>query len=129
MVKSRYWTPVYITEWFDRLREATTRARTTKFSIVYRFYSTFDGPVRYVGRSDNPFSRESGHYYCVGIYGIHERIGGRVTWVDFLYITGRRRFAESYEEECKQYHNHQPDLNAIHPARLRLSWKCPVCEC
>ncbi len=127
MVKSRYWTPVHITEWLDRLREAATRARTAKFSIVYRFYSTIDGPVQYVGRSDNPFSRESGHYYRVGVYGIHKRIGGRVTWVDFLYITGRWRFIESYEEECRQYHYHQPDLNVIHPAKIRRSWKCPVC--
>lgn len=133
MVKSRFWEPVHITEWVDRLNEAetraSTRAGTTKFSIVYRFYSTIDGPVRYVGRSDNPFSRESGHYYNVGVYGIHEQIGGRVTWVDFMYITGPGRFKKSYEEECRQYHRHQPDLNTVHPAkRARTSWECPICE-
>jgi len=127
-VKSRYWKPVHITEWLDRLREAETRAGTSKFSIVYRFYSTIDGPVRYVGRSDNPFSRESGYYYKVGIYGIQEQLGGRVTWVDFSYITSLGRFKESYEEECRQYHRHQPDLNSVHPAKLRPSWKCPICE-
>lgn len=127
-MKSRYWNLVHITEWIDRLKEAKTRARTTKFSIVYRFYSTIDGPVRYAGRSDNPFSRESGHYYNIGVYGIHAYISGRVTWVDFMYITGRERFKESYEEECRQYHRHQPDLNVSHPAKLRPSWKCPVCK-
>ena len=125
--KSRYWKIIHIDDWLDRLEEAATRAGTRDFSIVYRFYSTKGGPVRYVGRSDNPFSRESGHYYSIGVYGIHERLGGRVTWVDFMYITGPGRFRESYEEECRQYHIHEPDLNIIHPAKRYPSWKCPIC--
>lgn len=128
MVRSRYWQPVHIAEWFSRLEEACTRARTSEFSIVYRFYSTVWGSVRYVGRSDNPFSRESGHYFNVGVYGIHERLGGRVTWVDFMYITGLERFRESFEEECKQFHYHEPELNTNHPAKLDPFWECPICK-
>jgi hypothetical protein len=107
--------------------DVIARAGTENFSIVYRFYSTYDGPVRYVGRSDKPFSRAEGHYNKIWFDGIHEELGGRIAWVDFCYITGRRRFRESYEEECRKFHYYNPILNINHPAKLRASWTCPIC--
>jgi hypothetical protein len=126
-MKSAYWKPVHISEWVDRLDDVATRAGTGRFSVVYRFYSTYDGPVRYVGRSDDPFSRAEEHCYQIGTDGIHEWLGGRVAWVDFCYFIGRERFRESYEEECRKYHHDEPDLNINHPAKLYQSYECPVC--
>jgi len=127
MQKSGYWRKVRISDWFDRLASVSRRVEGKGFSIVYRFYSTEHGPVKYVGRSDSPFSRASGHYYGIGVYGIHSGLGGRVTWVDFRYIVGQGRYKASYEEECRQYHWHWPDLNTNHPAKRHWSWACPVC--
>lgn len=85
-MKSVYWQPVHVSEWLDRLYDVVTRAGTDRFSIVYRLYSTWDGPVRYVGRSDQPFGRASGHYSMIWFDGIHEELGARIVWVDFCYI-------------------------------------------
>lgn len=129
MFISNYWKPVKIFDWYNRLCEVETRAGTDKFSIVYRFYSTEYGPVRYVGRSDSPFNRENRHFYQIRDYGIHERLGGRIFLVDFMYITGKGRFRKSYEEECKQYHIYGPDLNINHPHSNHHSWKCQLSNC
>ena len=126
-MKSGYWLPVHVSEWLDRLYDVVARAGTDRFSIVYRLYSTWDGPVRYVGRSDQPFGRASGHYSKVWFDGIHEELGARIIWVDFCYIMGRGRFRESYEEECRRYHYEDPYLNTNHPAKLSESCACPVC--
>lgn len=112
---SKYGKQVKILDWKDRLREVETRAGTVKFSIVYRFYSTENGPVRYVGRSDNPISRSYSYISLIGDYGMLEHLGGRISWVDFKYFTGRSRFKEAYEEECRQWHDCNPDLNTNHP--------------
>jgi len=84
-----YWKQVPVDEWRQRLQEADTRTGS-RFSIVYRFYSTYDGPVRYVGRSDNLLERVAQHWSMIEDYGIHA-LGGRVSWVDFTYLVGRAR--------------------------------------
>lgn len=126
-MSSKYWKPVKILDWRYRLYEVETRAGTNEFSIVYRFYSTKNGPVRYVGRSDSPISRSHSHRSQIGDYGIHEYLEGKVSWVDFKYFTGRSRFKEVYEEECRQWHDHDPNLNINHPHKKYKSWKCPSC--
>lgn len=125
---SKYWKQVKINDWRDRLHEVETRAGTNPFSIVYRFYSTKSGRVRYVGRSDSPFNRQSSHISQI-IKGMHNYLGGQISWVDFKYFTGPSRFKEAYEEECKQWHKHEPDLNTNHPQKIKhTSWKCPICK-
>ena len=129
-MSSKYWKPSKIVEeWGYRLWEAETRARTDKFSIVYRFYSTRNGAIKYVGRSDSPFYRLNGHVYQIGEYGIHNFLDAQLSWVDFKYFTGQSRFKEGYEEECKQWHKYHPVLNSNHPhKRYKKSWKCPICR-
>ena len=125
---SKYWKPVHIFDWYDRLSEAEKRAGTDKFSIVYRFYSTKNGKVRYAGRSDSPYNRLNGHIFQIVDCGMHDFLGSRVTMVDFRYYTGSSHFEKAYEEECKQWHIHDPDLNDRHPHRKYNSWKCPICK-
>ena len=128
IMSSKYWNPSKIVDdWYYRLYEAKARAGTDKFSIVYRFYSTINGPIRYVGRSDSPINRLNGHVYQMEEYGIHGYLDAQLSWVDFKYYTGQSRFKEAYEEECKQWHNHDPDLNSNHPHKIYESWVCPIC--
>ncbi len=55
--------------------------------------------------------------FKVIIKGIHKYLGGQISWIDFRYFTGPSRFKEAYEEECKQWHKHEPDLNTNHPQK------------
>lgn len=123
-----YTSKIPIDDWRDKLYERSNRLGTENFSIVYRFYSTYSGPVRYVGRSDSPLGRESQHYGDIGFYGIHEELGCRVAYVDFRIFRGKGRFRKAYEEECKQFHENSLDhLNINHPQSYSYSWECPYC--
>jgi len=64
----------------------------------------------------------------MGDYGIHEYLEGQVSLVDFKYFTGSSRFKEAYEEECRQWHFHNPDLNTNHLHKKYESWKYPICK-
>ncbi len=126
--KVYYWQPVPIEEWEDRLKAVANRVYGP-FSIVYRFYSEYDGYVRYVGRSDKPFSRAEQHWNMIEDYGVHN-LGGRVVWVDFTYFAGYGRKRAAYKEECRRYHLDEPDLNTSHPAKPKgCLYKCPICSC
>ena len=97
MYKSGYWRKVSIAEWFNRLDSVSRKLNGKRFSIVYRFYSTFDGWVRYVGRSDSPVVRANSHWSLIGPYSMHVGLGGQVSWVDFCYIVGKGRCRAAYE--------------------------------
>ena len=125
---SKYTNRIPIEDWRNKLWEINERINK-EYSIVYRFYSSVNGHVRYVGRSDSPFSRESGHFNRLGLFKKHKRLKIQVSYVDFCRFKGRGRERKSYEGECRQYHHHNPDGNSRHPNRLTYSWGCPVRGC
>lgn len=129
-VSSAYCKPVLYSNWNDKLREVKTREGTDELSIVYRFYSVNNGRVKYVGRTDKPFSRSNYHYQQIFCNGMHGDLDCRIFKVDFKYFTGKNRFEEAYKEECRIYHNRKPEKNKNHPARNKCeSWKCPKKYC
>ncbi len=124
-----YWSLINIDEWTERLEHLHRRIDTYKFSIVYRFYSTSYGPVKYVGRSDNPFNRAHNHLNKLEPYSMHNRLEIQVAYVDFCYFTGAWRKSHSYQEECRQYHKYYNTIaNSNHPAKpIDRPIKCPIC--
>ena len=115
--------------WLNRYAESLEDLEQD-VNIVYRFYSTLDGSVKYVGRSDHPFDRESGHWNNFGQYSMHNRLEIQIVYVDFCYFTGRWRKLYSYREECRQYHKHCDTIvNLVHLAKPSemLNTNCPVC--
>jgi hypothetical protein len=55
-VSSAYCKRISYKNWMDKCK-AKTPEGNDEFSIVYRVYSVSDGDIKYVGRSDRPFSR------------------------------------------------------------------------
>lgn len=129
-VSSAYCKRVSYNNWKDKLLEVKKREVTDEFSIVYRFYSVNNGGVKYVGRSDTPFSRSNYHKQQIFCYGMHWDFECRIFEVDFKCFTGKNRFEEAYIEECRIFHNRKPEKNKNHPARNKgESWKCPKNDC
>lgn len=126
----------------DGWREAVKkyeRKYNGKVSMVYRFFDTNvvgKKYIVYVGRSDSSENRMNSHINAINTFinSHHEKIG-KVTGVNFCFITGRRRQIVSYYEECLQYHlfGGKKSLrgNSKHPeqphSRNKL-YKCPICD-
>ncbi|KAF5424776.1 MAG: hypothetical protein C5S44_01090 [Candidatus Methanocomedens sp.] len=75
---------------------------------VYLFYKTYNGPVRYVGRSDS---------------NLYSRIRGRnYTYYKFKHIRSPKK---AYEWECHYYHKFYDTIeNMNHPACPPSSGLC-----
>jgi len=129
-VSSAYCKRVSYNYWKDKLLVVKKREGTDEFSIVYRFYSINNGGVKYVGRSDTPFSRSNYHYQQIFCNGMHGDLDCRIFEVDFKCFTGKNRFEEAYIEECRIFHKLKPEKNKNHPARNKGEpWKCPKKNC
>jgi hypothetical protein len=116
-------------EWKDLFDNVVEKTGENDFSIVYRFYSTRGGCVKYVGRSDSPYERFNYYSSKIGYNNMLESLDFQLSWFNFKYYIGRLRKKEVYLEECRQFHLHDDIRNSKHPARMCASWDCPYCDC
>lgn len=113
----RFTKPIPVDGWRDALHRVAKRIGTRNFSIVYRFYSTRAGIPFYVGRSDNPWGRESAHWRALRKYRKHRQLRCRVSFVDFAIFRGRQRRRLAYEQELRSFYYDENDLvNQNRPA-------------
>lgn len=129
MVSSGYCKRISYKNWLDKCK-AKTPEGNDEFSIVYRIYSVDNGDIKYVGRSDKPFSRINSQIQQIICNGVSNSLGFRIFEVDFKCFTGKNRFEEAYKEECRIYHKDNPENNLNHPAINPYElWKCPKKNC
>lgn len=90
---------------------------TKKSPGVYELFKSYDGPVRYVGRSDDDLNAR-----------LKQWVGKGYSYFKFEYCSSSKA---AFEKECQLYHHHGGSEkldNKIHPQRPAGSnWKCPVC--
>ncbi len=101
------------------LSDSNIDDKVTKTSPgVYELLKSYDGPVKYVGRSDSDLNARLKHW-----------VGRDYTYFKFQYCSSAKT---AFEKECRLYHYHGGSDkldNKIHPQRpAGTDWKCPVCD-
>lgn len=92
--------------------------RVTKTSPgVYELFRSYDGPVKYVGRSDDDLNAR-----------LKQWVNKDYSYFKFEYCSSSKA---AFEKECRLYHYHGGSEkldNKIHPQKPAGSnWKCPTC--
>ncbi len=91
---------------------------TKKSPGVYELFISYDGPVKYVGRSDEDLNAR-----------LKTWVGSKYKYFKFEYCSSPKA---AFEKECQLYHYHGASEkldNKIHPQRpAGTDWKCPVCK-
>ncbi|MGE5587564.1 MAG: hypothetical protein ACM3ZO_05070 [Clostridia bacterium] len=84
---------------------------------VYELLVLYQGPVRYVGRSDDDLNAR-----------LKQWVGSKYRYFTFEYCSSAR---DAFYKECTLYHQHGGSKgldNDRHPDRPSgTDWKCPVC--
>lgn len=97
-------------EWKDKLLAVKENLRDEDFSVVFRFYTEKKGPAKFVGRSDSPLRVIDEDTGKLVIYEYLDNMSEPVKYIDFCYITGKKRTDEAFKKELQEYKAHKETL-------------------